>query len=51
MNQHTGIIDDGDECTCAHIWDEHLHPGDDEEHPTSTACDVDGCTCEAFEVA
>lgn len=40
-------MDDDAICTCGHVGDEHGH---DKKHPGSTACNVDGCKCIAFEL-
>jgi hypothetical protein len=41
-------VSDNPTCTCGDVEDEH---GGDPEHPGSTACNVDGCDCIAFEAA
>lgn len=44
----TDDTDYTDPCTCDHVLDEH---GGDPEYPGSTACNVTGCDCIAFESA
>jgi len=39
-------MDGGDTCTCGDVRDEH---GQDPDHPGSTAYNVEGCDCIAFE--
>ena len=33
-------------CTCGHVQDEHGH---DPKYPGSTACNIEGCDCCAYE--
>jgi len=39
-------MEDDAVCTCGHIFDEH---GGDDDHPGSTACNVDDCDCICFD--